>query len=140
MPLAVASLTGATAAAETARIRAEEQRLHQDRTEQLRISKALEKKAAEAEAATARRRNPAGGAEVVVVTRPQRYRAPARNPDGSPIVREVSKKRGDTGGSRLAIPLSDPNTRQAATDAALLEDLKKGKRKAADAPAAPKRK
>ncbi|KAJ7676097.1 hypothetical protein B0H14DRAFT_3537000 [Mycena olivaceomarginata] len=137
MPLAVASLTGATAAAETARIRAEEQRLRQDQTEQLRISKALEKKAAEAEAATARCRNPAGGAEVVVVTRPQRYRAPARNPDGSPIVARCPKSGGTREEAGWPFPSQTPTH---ATDAALLEDLKKGKRKAADAPAAPKRK
>ncbi|KAJ7884166.1 hypothetical protein B0H14DRAFT_3432580 [Mycena olivaceomarginata] len=117
-----------------------EQGLLRDRTEQLRISKDLEKKAAEAEAAKARRRNPAGGADLVVVTRPQRSRVPARNPDGSPIVREVTKKRGDVGGSQLSIPLADPNARQAEMDATLLASFK-GKRKAkADAPAAPKRK
>ncbi|KAJ7735233.1 hypothetical protein B0H14DRAFT_3516922 [Mycena olivaceomarginata] len=134
-----ASLTGAAAAAESARLRGEEQRLRRDRTEQLRLSKDLEKKAAEAEAVRARRRNPAGGADLVVVTRPQRSRVPARNPDGSPIVREVTKKRGDMGGSQLAVPLADPNARQAETDAALLASLKTGKRKA-DAPAAAKRK
>ncbi|KAJ7862892.1 hypothetical protein B0H14DRAFT_3444378 [Mycena olivaceomarginata] len=110
-----ASLTGAAAAAESARLRGEEQRLRRDRTEQLRLSKDLEKKAAEAEAVRTRRRNPAGGADLVVVTRPQRSRVPARNPDGSPIVREAE------------------------TDAALLASLKTGKRKA-DAPAAAKRK
>ncbi|KAJ7336976.1 hypothetical protein DFH08DRAFT_964933 [Mycena albidolilacea] len=134
-----ASLTGAAAAAESARLRGEEQRLRRDRTEQLRLSKDLEKKAAEAEAVRARRCNPAGGADLVVVTRPQRSRVPARNPDGSPIVREVTKKRGDMGGSQLAVPLADPNARQAETDAALLASLKTGKRKA-DAPAAAKRK
>ncbi|KAJ7740985.1 hypothetical protein B0H14DRAFT_3515403 [Mycena olivaceomarginata] len=115
-PLVIAPLTGAAAAAESARVRREEQGLLRDRTEQLRISKDLEKKAAEAEAAKARRRNPAGGADLVVVTRPQRSRVPARNPDGSPIVREAEM------------------------DATLLASFK-GKRKAkADAPAAPKRK
>ncbi|KAJ7756134.1 hypothetical protein B0H14DRAFT_3512241 [Mycena olivaceomarginata] len=114
-PLVIASLTGAAAVAESARLRGEEQCLRRDRTEQLRLSKDLEKKAAEAEAVRARHRNPAGGADLVVVTRPQRSRAPARNPNGSPIMREAE------------------------TDAALLARLKKGKHKA-DAPAAPKRK
>ncbi|KAJ7691096.1 hypothetical protein B0H14DRAFT_3532067 [Mycena olivaceomarginata] len=104
-------------AAESARLRGEEQRLRRDRMEQLRLSKDLEKKAAEAEAVRARRRNPAGGADLVVVTRPQRSQVPARNPNGSPIVHEG----------------------QAETDAALLASLKTWKRKA-DVPAAAKRK
>jgi hypothetical protein len=138
-PLVIASLTGAAAVAESARLRGEEQCLCCDRTEQLQLSNHLEKKAAEVEAVHAGRCNPAGGADLVVVTHPQRSRVPVRNPDGSPIMREVTKKRGDMGGSQLAIPLADPNARQAETDAALLARLKKGKHKA-DAPAAPKRK
>ncbi|KAJ7808482.1 hypothetical protein B0H14DRAFT_3762146 [Mycena olivaceomarginata] len=73
-------------------------------------------------------RNPAGGADLVVVTRPQRSRVPARNPDGSPMCAR-DKKRGGMGGSQLAVPPSPtPNARQAETDAALFGELETGKR------------
>ncbi|KAJ7823228.1 hypothetical protein B0H14DRAFT_3470207 [Mycena olivaceomarginata] len=114
-----ASLTGAAAAAESARLRGEEQRLRRDRTEQLRLSKDLEKK------------DCGGGGPLTGACAQSRW---------EPYVREVTKKRGGTWeGSQLAVPLADPNARQAETDAALLASLKTGKRKA-DAPAAAKRK
>jgi hypothetical protein len=108
-PGVVASLTGAAAAAKSASIRREEGHLLRDRNEQLHLSKDLEKKAAEAEVAKAHRRNPAGGADSVVVTRPQRYRVPGRNPDGSLVVHKATQNWGDVGGSQLSIPVADPN-------------------------------
>ncbi|KAJ7891645.1 hypothetical protein B0H14DRAFT_3428431 [Mycena olivaceomarginata] len=119
---------------ESDRIHREEARMREERAELRRREKEMEAKEAALEAERQRLRNPAGGADLVVVSRPKRAVKATQNPDGSPVIRPVTKKRAEVAGSRLAITVVDPNTRQANEDAALLKRLN-GKRKAADPPA-----
>ncbi|KAJ7896406.1 hypothetical protein B0H14DRAFT_3425774 [Mycena olivaceomarginata] len=119
---------------ESDRIHREEVRMREERAELCWREKEMEAKEAALEAERQRLRNPAGGADLVVVSRPKRAVKATQNPDGSPVIRPVTKKRAEVAGSRLAITVVDPNTRQANEDAALLKRLN-GKRKAADPPA-----
>ncbi|KAF7364446.1 hypothetical protein MSAN_01105700 [Mycena sanguinolenta] len=131
-------LTGEAARAESARIHAAEKQLRANQIEGLRRSKAMEAKAAteaaEQERLAALRHNPAGGADLVLVTRPKRTHKGTFNPDGTPVLKQVKGRRGEVGASRVTRG-EDPNVLQEKQDAELLEKLGKGKRKAAGAPA-----
>ncbi|KAJ6448770.1 hypothetical protein C8R45DRAFT_1115082 [Mycena sanguinolenta] len=130
------TLTGAAALAESARVRAEEQRLRKQQAAGLRHSKAMEAKeaaaAAEQERLAALLHNPAGGADLVVVPRPKRALKAMLNPDGTPVLVPGTRGRGEVG-TTMAGKGEDPNVVQQRTDAALLKRLQKGK--AAEAPA-----
>ncbi|KAF8178866.1 hypothetical protein K438DRAFT_1977723 [Mycena galopus ATCC 62051] len=132
------ALTGAVADAESARIRREAAQLRSTTTEMLTRSKAMDAEKEKAEAGKRRlaelRRNPTGGADLVVVTRSKSKSQ--KDLDGSSLVRPVRKSRGEMTGSSLAKAV-DPNVVQKAQDADLLARLQ-GKRKAQEPPRGPK--
>jgi hypothetical protein len=107
---------------ESARVHREERALRETRNEMLRRSKAMEEKEAAADAAKKRLHNPAGGADLVVVTRPQRFVKAAKNLDGSLVVGQPGQRRGEIGGtSGQAAGAID--AQQAKDDDALLKRL-----------------
>ncbi|KAF8210687.1 hypothetical protein K438DRAFT_1958900 [Mycena galopus ATCC 62051] len=132
------ALTGAAADAESARICREAAQLRSTTTEMLTRSKAMDAEKEKAEAGKRRlaelRRNPMGGADLVVVTRSKSKSQ--KDLDGSSLVRPVRKTRGEMTGSSLAKAV-DPNVVQKAQDADLLARLQ-GKRKAQEPPRGPK--
>jgi hypothetical protein len=107
---------------ESARIHREEQALQETRNEMLRRSKLMEEQEVAADAAKKRLRNAAGGADLVVVTRPQRFAKAAKNLDGSPVVGQPGQRQGEISGS-TGQPAGALNAQQAKDDAALLERL-----------------
>ncbi|KAJ6484702.1 hypothetical protein C8R45DRAFT_931153 [Mycena sanguinolenta] len=127
-------LTGAAARAESACVRGEEQRLRKQQNEMLQRLKAMEAQqtaaAAEEKRLAALRRNPAGGADLVLVTRPKRAVKPACHPDGTFV--DLSKQTQGEMGRRPGRGV-DPNVVQEEQDAELLKKLGK-KRKAVEGP------
>ncbi|KAF8214689.1 hypothetical protein K438DRAFT_1955735 [Mycena galopus ATCC 62051] len=117
------ALTGAAAEAESAHIHREAAQLRSTTTEMLTRSKAMDAEKEKAEAGKRRlaelRRNPTGGADLVVVTCSK------------------SKSQKDLDGSSLVRPAVDPNIVPKAQDADLLARLQ-GKRKAQEPPRGPK--
>ncbi|KAF8146577.1 hypothetical protein K438DRAFT_1990483 [Mycena galopus ATCC 62051] len=124
------ALTGAAADAESTRIRREAAQLRSTTTEMLTRSKVMDAEKEKAEAGKRRlaelRRNPTGGADLVVVTHSKSKSQ--KDLDGSSLVRPVRKTCGEMMGSSLAKAV-DPNIVQKAQDADLLARLQ-GKRKA----------
>jgi hypothetical protein len=130
----------AAAREESARIHRGEAVQQKDRAELRKREKVMEEKEAVLTAAANRRRNPSGGADLVVVECPKRAVKAALNLDGTPVIRPVQRTRAELAGSRVAIGVIDPNVQQAKVDAELLKRLNgkgkgKGKRKAEEAPA-----
>ncbi|KAJ7312324.1 hypothetical protein DFH08DRAFT_943690 [Mycena albidolilacea] len=113
-----APMTG-EAREESARIHCEERALRETRNEMLRRSKLMEEQEVAADAAKKRLRNPAGGADLVVVARPQCFAKAAKNLDGSPVVGQPGQRRGEIGGT-TGQPAGALDAQRAKDDAALL--------------------
>ncbi|KAF8143736.1 hypothetical protein K438DRAFT_1993538 [Mycena galopus ATCC 62051] len=129
------ALTGEAAVAESARIHAEEASLRETKAEMLRRSKAM---ATEQRRLEKLRHNPAGGAPLVLVTRPPSSRMVKAIPNRDGSLRPVVRRRGDMSTSTVATSV-DRNVEQAAADAVLLNNMRK--RKAPDeGEGAPKKK
>jgi hypothetical protein len=97
---------------ESARIHREEAAQWKDRAELRKRKKAMEEKEAVSTAAANRRRNPSGGADLVVVEHPKRVVKAALNLDGTPMIRPVQRTQAELAGSRVTIGVIDPRRRR----------------------------
>ncbi|KAF7349470.1 hypothetical protein MSAN_01737300 [Mycena sanguinolenta] len=129
-------LTGPAACAESARIHRVEKQLRADHDANLQRGKEIDAQTAAVEAEKKRLaalvHNPAGGADLVIITRPRRNITAHSHPDGSAVIFPVIRTHGDTNGVSLLgrrVQAGAADAAQQIEDAKMLKNLERSKSK-----------